>query len=230
MPTLVPPFLMLPKTGIFFLLAFARCKFDVTEIGVLRRIEGCVVGGGVLLSFCGDFRGLPPSLCWDCALEPLRDLIGIRDGESGTIKSRSEDFDAADSSESLFGVPIIGDNVVGRDTLCLLGVAVLERISSTGATLPLRDALACVLENGVLLEDSETLCLLGILVPTFSLSTCITPLDCLIGGIFFRFVFDPAFCKSLIEFDSPTSFLTILDSVSWLLFILMMGTLAGDGI
>lgn len=213
MPTLLTLFLILPKMGIFFLLALALCKFDVTDIGVFLRIDGFVAGGGVL-SFSGDFLGLVESLCWDCAREPLRDLIGIRDGESGTTKSLSEDLDAADNSESLFGVPIMGDNVVGRDTLCRRGVGVFERVSSAATTLPLRDALACVLENGVFVDDSETLCLLGIRVPTFSLNTCITPLEARIGGIFFLFGMEPTFCRSLIEFDRPTSFLTIFDNVS----------------
>lgn len=103
---------------------------------------------------------------------------------------------------------------MGRDTLCLRGVGVFERVSSTATTLPLRDALACVLENGVFVEDSDTLCLLGIRVPTFSLNTCITPFEVLIGGIFFLFGMEPTFCRSLIELDSPTSFLTIFDNVS----------------
>lgn len=143
--------------------------------------------------------------------------MGMRDGESGTTRSFSDDFDAVDSSESLFGVPMIGDKGVGRDTLCLRGVGVLRRTSSSETTtLPLREDLSLERERYANLSWSgtETLCLLGILVPTFSLSTCITPFDVRIGGIFFRFDTVPTLCKSRNDEDSPTSFLTMFDNVS----------------
>lgn len=114
----------------------------VIEIGVFRRMDV-----GDLPSFDGDRLGFGlGSLCCECARELLRELIGIRDGESGRTKSLSE---AADNSESLFGVPIIGDSVVGLDTLCLLDDGVFDRTSSTGgATLPLLEALAWVRKFG----------------------------------------------------------------------------------
>lgn len=182
----------------------------MTEIGVFRRMEEGCIGFDSLLN--GDFWS-PLSSGFD--LELLRDRMGILDGESGTIKSFPDDLEAADNSESRFGVPIIGDKVVGRDTLCLLGVGVFDRTStgnSTGATLPRREALAWVLENGTELDELETLCLLGIfVVTTGSLSTCITPFEVFIGGIFLRL---PTLCRSRKDADNPTSFRTMFDNVS----------------
>lgn len=127
----------------FFLLAGVLCRLDVTEMGVFLRMDvGCA--GDFISFFWGVFPGLTLSLLLDCALELLRDLMGILEGESGTVTSLPDDLEAAESSESLFGVPMIGERVVGRETLCLLGVGVLVCRSSTtaGVTLPLRDALS----------------------------------------------------------------------------------------